>query len=394
MSHPLGLPRPSAPRAHSSESGAGTRVNWALWRIGRLKLLYILRGGRAERLALPDGQYPDEFFYGYRQLARRPGWQVELRERATSWAPGRALQRLVHAFTHLSPDFGGARELSPAMLSQYDAVISTSEPVLMMLALRRRSRGAGARLVLILMGAEKRIERSRVPAVTRRVLRWALGQMDAVIVIGEGERGYVLDEGLTTPERVHLVHFGVDTGFWTPKSGEVEGPILAVGNDDGRDYALLLRSIGPHPLRLHTRLPVGNVPSNVTLSGGTWQDAALSDEALRDLYRACRFVVVPLRDSTQPQGQSVTLQAMACSKAVVLSHTRGTWGSGLIRHGENCHLVEAGDAAGLREAIETLSADAAYRERLGAAARLTVQEHFTSGRMAEEIATVVQATRP
>jgi glycosyltransferase involved in cell wall biosynthesis len=372
----------------------GTRVNWALWGIRRLKLLYILRGGRAERLALPDGRYPDEFFYGYRQLARRSGWQVELRERATTWAPGRALQRFVHAFTHLSPDFGGARELDRALLSRYDAIISTSEPVLMMLALRRRSRDAGARLVLILMGAEKRIERSRVPGVTRRVLRWALGAMDAIIVVGEGERGYVLDAGLSAPDRVHVVPFGVDTAFWTPEAGGQEGPVLAVGNDDGRDYELLLRAIGPHPLRLHTRLPVGNLPSNVTLSGGTWQDGALSDEGLRDLYRACRFVVVPLRDSTQPQGQSVTLQAMACGKAVVLSRTRGTWGSGLIRHGENCHLVATGDAAGLREAIETLSADAAYRERLGAAARLTVQAHFTSGRMAEEIAAVVQATRP
>jgi hypothetical protein len=300
----------------------------------------------------------------------------------------------VHSFTHLSPDFGGARELDRALLSRYDAIISTSEPVLMMLALRRRSRSAGARLVLILMGAEKRIERSRVPAVTRRVLRWALGAMDAIIVVGEGERGYVLEEGLSAPEKVHVVPFGVDTAFWTPGSGGEEGPILAVGNDDGRDYELLLRAIGPHPLRLHTRLPVGNVPSNVTRSDGSWQDAALSDEGLRDLYRACRFVVVPLRDSTQPQGQSVSLQAMACGKAVLLTRTRGTWGGGLIRHGENCHLVAAGDVGALSEGIERLSADAAYRQRLGTAARRTVEEHFTSGRMAEDIASVVQGTRP
>jgi glycosyltransferase involved in cell wall biosynthesis len=394
MAHPRGPLAAVRAAAALYRGRRGTRVDWALWRVGRLKLLYILRGGRHARLALPDGQYPDEFFYGYRQLARRPGWQVELRERATTWAPGRALQRFVHAFTHLSPDFGGARELDHALLSRYDAIISTSEPVLMMLALRRRARGAGARLVLILMGAEKRIERSRLPGVTRRVLRWALGAMDAVIVVGEGERSYVIDEGLSAPDRVHVVPFGVDTAFWTPEPGGEEGPILAVGNDDGRDYELLLRAIGPHPLRLHTRLPVRNVPPHVTVSGGTWQDAALSDEGLRDLYRSCRFVVVPLRDSTQPQGQSVALQAMACGKAVVLSRTRGTWGGGLIRHGENCHLVAAGDAAELSAAIETLSADAAYRERLGAAARLTVQEHFTSNRMAEEIAAVVERTRP
>ena len=371
----------------------GTRVDWALWRVGRLKLLYILRGGRHARLALPDGQYPDEFFYGYRQLARRPGWQVELRERATTWAPGRALQRLVHAVTYLSPDFGGARELDRALLSRYDAIISTSEPVLMMLALRRRSRSAGARLVLILMGAEKRIERSRVPGVTRRVLRWALGAMDAIIVVGEGERGYVLEEGLSAPGRVHVVPFGVDTAFWTPEPGGEEGPILAVGNDDGRDYELLLRSIGSHALRIHTRLPVGALPPNVEVTGGSWQEAGLSDEQLRGLYRASRFVVVPLRDSVQPQGQSVALQAMACGKAVLLSRTRGLWGRGAMRHGENCHLVPPSDGEALRAAIERLSADAAYRDALGSAARRTVEEHFTSDRMATEIATVIEGSR-
>ena len=58
----------------------------------------------------------------------------------------------MHAFSHLSPDFGGARELDRALLARYDAIISTSEPVLMMLALRRRTASTGARLVLILMG--------------------------------------------------------------------------------------------------------------------------------------------------------------------------------------------------------------------------------------------------
>lgn len=299
----------------------------------------------------------------------------------------------MHAFTHLSPDFGGARDLDRALLERYDAIISTSEPVLMMLALRRRAAKSGARLVLILMGAEKRIERSRSPGVTKRMLRWALRAMDAVIVVGEGERAYVVEEGLGVPERVHLVHFGVDTAFWTPGPGGSEEPILAVGNDDGRDYELLVRAAGTRPLRIHTRLPLGSVPPSVTVTGGSWQDAALSDLALRDLYRACPFVVVPLRESSQPQGQSVTLQAMACGKAVVLTRTRGMFGGSLVRHGENGHLVPSGDLGALREAIDRLGSDAAYRERLGAAARRTVEEHFTSDRMAEEIGAIVQAGR-
>lgn len=360
----------------------------------RLRLLYILRGGRAERLRLPEDRYPDELFYGYRQLSRRPGWEAELRERRNEWRPGVALQRLLHALTHLSPDFGAAPELNRDLLAQYDVVVSTSEPVLMMLALRRRDVRKGARLVLILMGAEKRIQRSAVPPVTRRLLRWALGQMDAVIVLGKGERDYLLAERLVAEERLHVVAFGVDVRFWTPGTGGDGGSILAVGNDDGRDYGLLLDAVGTHALRLHTRLPIDphRLPPTVTVTGGTWHDAALTDEELRDLYRASRFVVVPLRDSSQPQGQSVTLQAMACGKAVVLSRTRGLWNLDLMRHGENCHLVPAGDVGALRQAIEELTADRAYAAKLGAAARRTVEQHLTSDAMAERIAAIVSET--
>jgi glycosyltransferase involved in cell wall biosynthesis len=360
-----------------------------------VRLLYILRGGRAERLRLAEGSYPDEFFYGFRQMARRPGWQADLWERNTQWAPGRILQRALHAITHLSPDFGGAPYLDRNLLSRYDVVVSTSEPVLMMLALRGPAARSGAGLVLILMGAEKRLERSRLPYLTRRLLRWALGRMAAVIVVGEGEREYVIGRGLVDPGRVHLVHFGVDVRFWTPGPETGEGPALAVGNDDGRDYALLLRAIGEHPLRLHTHLPVDRVglAPTVELTGGSWQDAALSDEQLRDVYRQSRFVVVPLLESAQPQGQSVTLQAMACGKAVILTRTRGLWGAGRMRHGENCHLVPPGDVDALRSAIEKLSTDARYRSALGAAARRTVEEHFTSDRMADDIATIVEGAR-
>jgi glycosyltransferase involved in cell wall biosynthesis len=359
-----------------------------------LRLLYILRGGRAERLALDAGSYPDEFFYGFPQLARRPGWQAELRERRNPWTPGVVLQRLVHRLTHLSPDFGGARELGREMLRGYDVIVSTVEPVLMMLALRRRDPAVDARLVLILMGAEKRIERSRLPSLTRRLLRRGLAQMAAVIVLGEGERDYLLAQRLAGPERLHLVHFGVDIGFWTPAGSAParDAPLLSLGNDDGRDYELLLRSIGDHPLHVHTRLPLdrGGLPPSVEVTAGSWQDAALSDLQLRALYQGSRFVIVPLRESVQPQGQSVTLQAMACGKAVLLSRTRGLWGEGLMRHGENCHLVPPGDAAALRDAIDRLAGDAAYRDALGAAARRTVEEHFTSDRMADEIATIVE----
>ena len=89
----------------------------------------------------------------------------------------------------------------------------------------------------------------------------------------------------------------------------------------------------------------------------------------------------------------MTLQAMACGKAVVLTRTRGLFGGELLRHGENCHLVPPGDLGALREALDVVGSDLAYRARLGAAARRTVESHFTSDRMAEDIGAIVEQVR-
>lgn len=358
-----------------------------------LRLLYILPDGRTERLQLGAGCFPDEFFYGYCQLVRREGWQVELMTRGLSSYAGIGLQKLLHAFTHLSPDFGYAARLNVALVHRFDAIVSMSEPVLMMLALRKRHRCDGARLVLIQMGVDKRIARSRLPSVTRLMLKWLYKRMAAVIVVGEGERDYLLGQELIEPDCLRLVQFGVDTNFWTPaEDGSENDYLLAVGNDDGRDYETLLEAIGDHPLRLHTARLIERrtLPPRVCRTSGDWKGQALSDSELRDLYRGSRFVVTPLHDSIQPQGQSVTLQAMACGKAVILSNTRGLWSRKLMSHMENCYLVPPGDVMALRDAIDLLQMDASLRVRLGKAARQSVEQHFSSDLMAERMGVILE----
>ncbi len=357
--------------------------------------MYVVRAGRLARLSQPEGSYPDEMFYGYVQLARRPGVSASLIERASPSAVGRLAQRFVHSLLNLSPELGNLRALDRGLLDRYDAVVSVHEPVLLTLALRKAH--GGAALVPIFIGGEKRLSRSRIPALTRRWLRFLFARSAAIIVVGEGERDYLLREKLAPAERVHVVQFGVDERFWAPADADSGIPterqsILAVGNDDGRDYETLLQAIGEHPLRVHTQLPIDAklLRPNIMRTSGDWHGQALSDLELRDLYRAAHFVVTPLYESAQPSGQSVTLQAMACGKAVVLSQTRGLWSSAGMRHMENCVLVPPGDVAALRQSLDLVASDASLRERLGRAARECVERHFTSAAMADQIALVIE----
>lgn len=117
--------------------------------------------------------------------------------------------------------------------------------------------------------------------------------------------------------------------------------VFSIGQDPNRDFDTLVNAEIEVPIRLHTALPVA-IPTgrqNVTVSKGSYHKSTLTDKELRDLYRRSLAVVVPLKDVYQPTGYSVTLQAMACGKPVVLTRIKGLWAPELLRDGENCLLV-------------------------------------------------------
>lgn len=74
------------------------------------------------------------------------------------------------------------------------------------------------------------------------------------------------------------------------------------------------------------------------------------------------------------------LEAMAAGKAIVCSDAGGL--PELIRHGENGLLARTGDPDSFIAALERLIDDPALRERLGGAARRTIEESFTDVQIA------------
>jgi glycosyltransferase involved in cell wall biosynthesis len=64
---------------------------------------------------------------------------------------------------------------------------------------------------------------------------------------------------------------------------------------------------------------------NIEIIKGSWSNEHLSDKRLKDIYTSARMVILPLKNSTQPSGQSVTLQAMSLRVPVLISLTDGFW---------------------------------------------------------------------
>lgn len=345
-----------------------------------MRLDFVHFPGRIERLAAAQaGAAPTEFLFGAVEL-EWAGHDVRNHQVDPDRGVAKTARRLVDANAgrgHLAPHLSAAvlaetRELLPA-LREADVVIATTTATAVALATWRRAGRLRRPVVGIVAGLLNSPWRR-----TRRFSTLPLLRRLHSVLYGPGELEALL--GLGLEGRVHVVPFGVDAGFWTPGVGRPEREVLAIGNDGHRDWETLVAAAPqiPAPVRIRTRRrPPESLPANVTWEPSDWYTQLLSDAEVRELYRRAAVVVVPTKDVPQPSGQSVTLQAMACARPVVLSRTRGLWAPEELRDGENVVLTPPRDAAELARSVRLLLDDSERAAAIGAAARESVTRKNT-----------------
>jgi hypothetical protein len=357
--------------------------------------------GRKRRLQEAEaGQYPREFFYGALDLAAR-GAAVRYADtrRDPEGLLGKAHLLVERARNRMS-GFGLSRQRIAALRPEIEGAglaISFTDGFSLSLGRHRDLLGGGTIVVGGFHGLADMPDEVAAPfrPWARAQIRKGVSGLDHLFFFGEADRREaILRFGI--PERkTSLFLFGVDTDFWCPGGSGSEDRVLSVGSDPKRDYATLLAAPVSGPLRIITRLnlkaPRGR--ADVEIVRGSYHNVAVTDAVLRDLYREAGVVAVPVRDVYQPSGYSVTLQAMACGKPVVLSRIKGLWDPDVFVSGENCLLVEPENPRELAEAISHLRADPALRRRMGEAARATAVRSFALSRMNESLASLVARCR-
>jgi starch synthase len=223
-------------------------------------------------------------------------------------------------------------------------------------------------------------------------------------------RRYVLDcYPEIDPDRVHVIHNGVDPDVYRPQPNA--GTLRRYGVDPDRPYVLFLGRVTrqkglQHLLRAALRLPprfqlvvcagspdTPEIAAEVAALAGrvrsergglVWIEAFLPrEEAVHLLSGAAVFCCPSIYE---PFGL-VNLEAMACGAAVVASAVGGI--PEIVVEGETGFLVDWDEArpeafesqlaARLTEVLE----DPALSERLGRAGRSRVLDRFTWPRIAE-----------
>ncbi|MGB9632503.1 MAG: glycosyltransferase family 4 protein [Chloroflexaceae bacterium] len=259
-------------------------------------------------------------------------------------------------------------------LKSYDCVISLSERVGIPLALLldRQVR----HIVIFHHGmSPKKLQLIKALRLQRR---W-----DLIAAISRAEAEGMRAALDLAPERVVALHTPVDTNFYrpgAPSSGN-EGFIQSLGLSY-RDYPTLIRAMRRLP-HVPCQLRVGStwvsrrggheqeqLPPNISL------EPFVPPVRLRECYAASRFIIVPIRATTQWSAGCTSVQAaQAMGKPVVATRMPGL--SEYIVEGETGLLVEQGDDGEMAEAIETLWNAPQRVARMGRAARRLMQERFS-----------------
>jgi glycogen synthase len=240
--------------------------------------------------------------------------------------------------------------------------------------------------------------------------RTAIEQADAVIAVSRETREDVLRLFSIAPERVHVIHNGIDLSEYRPVASK--SVLIRLGIDPDRPFLLFVGRITRQKGIIHLVKAIPDIdPSlQIVLCAGAPDTPEIAREMADSIamVAATRPGVLWVRDMLpradvielythaavfccpsvyEPFG-IINLEAMACETAVVASAVGGI--PEVVVPEETGLLVDPGLAPGgfdpvdpalfsarLAAAINRLARDADLRERFGRAGRARVLAHFT-----------------
>ena len=224
---------------------------------------------------------------------------------------------------------------------------------------------------------------------------------DCMVALTEGEKNDYVEFSIIQPERIDIIHSGVDIDLYMETQVPIEKKKRSIGLHPQRlvvgTVGWLLPIKGPM-LLLNAMIKIWQSLSDVQLVyvGKGDQEEVLKQRAMKmgvsdkvkylgwrdDVHEIIPvFDLFALPSLNEGMGR-VLVEAMAAGKAVVASNVGGI--PDLVHHGQNGFLVEPGDVNGLSAAIEKLLADENLRREMGKRGQ-AMAHNFSESKMIKKI---------
>ena len=254
----------------------------------------------------------------------------------------------------------------------------------------------GARLVATSYGADMRMAK-RIP-ITRGVLRWMMRRADALIAQSPITAREVAEVTGRTPRIVeYWITSAQVPASITPTARGAANHLLAVGRMiERKGYEYLIRALPLLPNELNVDLTmVGEgqerprleaLSRELGVAGRVKWLSGISDADLARLYTDCNVFVHPSivdRSGDTESVGTVLMEAMSHARPIVTTNVGGI--PDVIHDGETGLMVPEKDPQALAAAIVRVLCDEQLAQRLGAAARASIQAQVNWDKSVDEI---------
>lgn len=182
--------------------------------------------------------------------------------------------------------------------------------------------------------------------ISKKIIKSSIKLSERVIFIGKGELNLFSNLLKNFSQKYEYLPFSVDTKFWKSIDKKIHNirNILFIGNDVNRDFKFMnlfaslnkqynFYFVTSNDLLLNVEL------DNVKKIKGDWRKQVISDKDILNFYLDSDLVVLPIKETTQPSGQSVALQAMSAGTPVMITKTEGFWDPNLFIDLKNIFFV-------------------------------------------------------
>jgi len=329
--------------------------------MSKKNILYVFISGRLEKINLPNNEYAKEFFYGYHHF-KKLQHDVEIVEFSEKKS---FLNWIYYVLNKLSdlPIYGQflVSKSNYNKLKKADEVIFTNQktafsmlPLLVFVNFRNKTN-----INIFIMGLFGKKMNYKIKEFFRdKFIKLLIKKSKKLIFLGQGEYELALEKYYKYKKKFVYLPFGIDNDFWSNKTKDsIKDDILFIGNDGMRDYEFLEKLIESLPEYTFNVVsnkfkPTKNL-MNLNLYAGDWSKNTYSDKFLKDLYHNSRLTILPIKNTYQPSGQSVTLQSMSVGTPVLITKTKGFWDKNNFIDEKNIFFVEENELEIWKKCIES-----------------------------------------
>lgn len=223
---------------------------------------------------------------------------------------------------------------SKVLILSNDPIALSLLPVLIFYKIFKKGK-----VIVIVMGLlSKPKPNIAVKNLQNLIIKFLLQISTYFIFLGKNEKISAEVKFPSYKEKMIYIPFCIDTKFWKKDNIEKKYDLIFVGNDGNRDFKFLIELV--IDLDKYKFLIISNNQylknyfnknklKNVEFRVGSLASSSISDLKLKKLYNSSKISIVPLKETLQPSGQSVSLQSLALGLPVLISETKGNWFDGV-----------------------------------------------------------------